>query len=80
MKSKYLDAVKRAVDEYWRNNYRPPVIRDIQEMCGINSTSHVSELFKALPGVRVVDGHPIPDWIIQAIEKAYDQKTAHVVR
>ena len=70
MKSKYLACVEKTVNEFWIKNNRPPGVRDIQIACGINSTSHVMTLLRALPSIEVVDGHAIPKWVKDAIEKA----------
>lgn len=78
MKSKYKVVVKDAIDRYWGEHHAPPTIRDIAIFAlpvKINSTSLIREVMHDLPGMDFDNGRPVPRWVINAVEKAYDKKT-----
>ncbi len=60
---KYTDAVIRAIDEYWRIMCVPPTIRKLMEITGCRSMSHMQYILMRLPGVEIVEGKPVPEWV-----------------
>lgn len=74
-KNKYDISVKKFIDAYWHENFRPPTIREIQEAVGVRSSSHLQTVLE-----RILKNNPydiyyrdwssrgyIPAWVQQAI-------------
>lgn len=70
------DAVAWAVDHYWKTNYRAPTFREIRDLTGISSISHISYTV-----ARIAEKHKwrissevsrtiTPQWVVDAIDKA----------
>lgn len=68
---KYDEAVKSFVDEYWKQKFRSPTLREIMVAVGINSSSHVYYILRKLFYVEdVVARGIVPNWVKNAIQKA----------
>jgi len=76
---KYNDAVLSAIDDYWKENYHPPTIRKLMDMAGIPSTSHTASILRKLKSGGLIElfgnAHPIPKWVISAIDSKGQQET-----
>lgn len=74
---KYDSAVITFIDDYWRENIRPPTLREITAGVKAPSTSVISFAVKRIAKARgdflVTDGSArgiVPRWVKQAIQGA----------
>lgn len=75
---KYDDLVIQFVNQYWKDHYNSPSMREICQECGVPSTSHVSMILSRLQGRGLVTLSQVegkwrgitPMWVAMAIEKA----------
>ena len=67
---KYTKAVREAIDKYWYDNCIPPTIKQLMEMAGCPSMSHVSKILRVLPDIVMVNRHPVPKWVRERINNA----------
>jgi hypothetical protein len=65
---KYDRKVRKEIDIFWRDNHYPPTVRHLMAVCGVPSTSQVFRIMRGFKDVEIVRGHPIPQWIKDAIK------------
>ena len=61
--SKYLDAVRSAINTFWKVNHYPPTTRDIVNLSGIKSTSDIKSIVRGMNDMRINRGRIIPIWV-----------------
>lgn len=76
-KGKYDDVVSSFIDEFWKNEFRSPTLREISDHCGMNSVSIARYVIRKIADSRgyVFVGnknslHVVPSWVISAIKSA----------
>lgn len=68
----YDAAVIAAIDKYWREHYCSPSIRDVMQMTGVKSTSHMLYILDKLGGQGKIlqpKRGVTPVWVAEAIER-----------
>jgi hypothetical protein len=73
--SKYEENIKTFINKYWKENFKPPTIRDISRGCGISSSSVISYALNAMG--HAGDGKSkniIPDWVKKAITEYKEEQ------
>lgn len=64
------EEIRKIIDDWWRENKTPPSLRNLMDRTGITSTSVMHYVLHQIPGIRFSEeGHPIPKWVDQAIER-----------
>jgi hypothetical protein len=64
--------IMQYISDFWKNNYYPPTIRDVQKGCEMSSTSVACYVMKEsvqTGELMIRNGHPIPAWIVSSIER-----------
>ena len=70
---KYTQAIVAALDLHWGTHHRAPTIRELMDLAGCPSSSHVKVMLGQLEtaGRIKIDGaRPIPLWVVRAINGA----------
>lgn len=67
------ETVRQELDRYWEEHCRPPTIRELMELCDINSTSHVKyhlDILCQMGRISLKNGSrgAIPLWVESAIQ------------
>jgi len=63
-------AIEEFISQYWKENKSAPSYSQMMEFSGIKSRGALSHILHHLPGIRITaGGHPVPDWVDQAIER-----------
>ncbi len=82
----YDNAVAAYIDQFWREHFRSPTVRDIARGCNISSTAVARNVIERVAQRRgdtiLHDGKArgiIPRWVIHAIRK-YDVETQHLTK
>ena len=67
---KYDLAIETFIDEFWRKNYFPPSIRDIESACQVSGPSVTYYVLRKLQRqnkLRIHRGRVIPEWVIASL-------------
>jgi hypothetical protein len=75
---KYDEAVSSFVDDFWRNKFRSPTIKEVMAACGITSTSVAYYVIRKIAktrgdvfaGSETTHTRITPQWVIAAIKNA----------
>ena len=78
MRTDLWEPVLAAVDDHWRTEYRPPTIREIMNMVGVNSSSVVAKVLRELASTDQLhmsgqDGdarRAVPLWIVRLVNNS----------